>query len=146
LLDGDKKETLQHKPLTLDFAEATLVKSLWWGNFATFAVVLAGAMVLVSWQSAASVAVGGLIALANFRLLELTIRHTLLYRPASGESPLRKVLTKYYLRFGATALLLVVLMRQGMGEPLGILVGLSVVVVTIMVWGIAQANQLSGRQ
>jgi hypothetical protein len=145
LLEEDKKEPLQTKPLTLDFAEAALVKSLWWGNLVTFAVVLAGAMILVSWQSAASVAVGGLIALANFRLLERTIRRTLLNRPAPGESPLRKVLTKYYLRFGATALLLFFLVREGLVEPLGLLVGLSVVVLTIMVWGIAQAKRLSGR-
>jgi hypothetical protein len=145
LLEKDEKQPLQPKPLTLDFAEAALVKSLWWGNLVTFAVVLAGAMILVSWQSAASVAVGGLIALANFRLLERTIRRTLLNRPAPGESPLRSVLTKYYLRFAATALLLLILVRQELVEPLGLLVGLSVVVVTIMAWGIAQAKRLSGR-
>jgi hypothetical protein len=145
LLKEDKKAPLQHKPLTLDFAEAALVKSLWWGNLVTFAVVLGGAMILVSWQSAASVAVGGLIALANFGLLERTIRRTLLSRPAPSESPLRKVLTKYYLRFGATALLLFFLVRQGLVEPLGLLVGLSVVVLTIMVWGATQARRLSGR-
>lgn len=145
MLKEDKKAPLQPKPLTLDFAEAALVKSLWWGNLVTFAVVLAGAMILVSWQSAASVAVGGLIALANFGLLERTIRRTLLTRPAPGQSPMRKVLIKYYLRFAATALLLFFLVRQGLVEPLGLLVGLSVVVLTIIVWGATQAKRLSGR-
>lgn len=143
MLDKDKKEPVRSEPLTLDFAEAALVRSLWWGNLITFAVVLGGAMILVSWQSAASVAVGGLIALANFRLLERTIRRTLMARPKPQESPLRKVLTKYYLRFGATALVLFILVRQGLVEPLGLLAGLSVVVLTIMVWGIAQAKRLS---
>lgn len=55
---------------------------------------------------------------------------------------LSRYLTKYYLRFLATAVVLFFLVRQGLVEPLGLLVGLSVVVVTIFAWGARQAFKL----
>ncbi len=137
--DGKDKD-LTYKPLSLDFAEAALVKSLWWGNLITFVLVSAGALALVPWQSAVSVMVGGAIALLNFRLLQRTIGRALSPRQRAA-SPLRQVLLKYYLRFAATALVLFILVRQGYVEPLGLLAGLSVVVVTILAWGAWQAKR-----
>jgi hypothetical protein len=132
--------SLSYQPLSLNQPETALVRSLWWGNLITFAVLAACAAALVSWHSALSVVVGGLIALLNFRLLERTVGRTL--KPqARTESPLRRVLTHYYLRFAATALVLLILVRQGLVEPLGLLAGLSVVVVSILVWGAAQARR-----
>ena len=98
----------------------------------------------MSWHSALSVVVGGVIALINYRLLQRTVCRALL--PKEKEGVLRKVLTKYYLRFIATAVLLFFLVRQGAVEPLGLLVGLSVVVVTIFAWGVRQALRLARRR
>lgn len=130
-----------HKPLTMEFAEAGMLRTLWWGNLATFALVSALALALVNWQSAFSVMMGGVIALVNYQLLERTVRKSILPREKHGV--MRKVLVKYYLRFAATALVLFVLVRQGWAEPLGLLVGLSVVMVTIVIWGACQARKLS---
>ena len=132
---------MRPKPLTMEFAEAGLLRTLWWGNLATFAVLSAGALALASWRSALGVVVGGLIALVNYRLLERTVRGAIL--PRNKHGVMAKVLVKYYLRFGATALVLLLLVRQGLVEPLGLLVGLSVVVVTIVIWGACQARKLS---
>ena len=52
------------------------------------------------------------------------------------------VLFKYYLRFAATAALLWVLVRQGWVEPLGLLVGLSVVVLSIITCVALQAHRM----
>ena len=130
-----------HKPLTMEFAEAGMLRTLWWSNLVTFGLLSAGALVLADWRSALSVIVGGLIALINYRLLERTVRKAILPRDKHGV--MARVLVKYYLRFGATALALLILLRQGLVEPLGLLVGLSVVMITIVVWGACQARKLS---
>ncbi|CAO0820993.1 ATP synthase subunit I [Desulfarculales bacterium] len=132
---------LGHKSLTMEFAEAGMLRTLWWGNVGTFVVVSAGALALVNWRTALSVMIGGAIALVNYRLLERTVRRSIL--PQEKHGVLRKILVKYYLRFAATALVLLILVRQSWAEPLGLLVGLSVVMATIVIWGACQARKLS---
>uniref|UniRef100_A0A7C4PGT3 Uncharacterized protein n=1 Tax=Anaerolinea thermolimosa TaxID=229919 RepID=A0A7C4PGT3_9CHLR len=44
---------------------------------------------------------------------------------------------------GVFALVLFFLMRLGWVEPLGLLVGLSVVMLSILAWGVGQARKLS---
>ena len=130
------------KPLTMHTAEAAVVRQLWLGNLAVFLVLSAGAFVVAPWRSAVSVVVGGAIALANFRLLQASIVRALTPPLASKRAVLGRSLAKYYLRFMATAVLIILLVRQGVVEPLGLLVGLSVVVLSIMAWGVAQARKL----
>ena len=89
---------MAHKPLTMETPESALLKGLWWANLVTFAVLSAGAFLLVNWHSALSVVVGGVIALVNYGLLEKTICRALI--PSGGGHILGKVLIKYYLRFG----------------------------------------------
>jgi len=133
---------LSTKPLTMHTAEAAVVRQLWLGNLAVFLVLSAGAFVVAPWRSAVSVVVGGAIALANFRLLQASIVRALTPPLASKRAVLGRSLAKYYLRFMATAVLIILLVRQGVVEPLGLLVGLSVVVLSIMAWGVAQARKL----
>ena len=124
----------------MDLAQGRLVRGLWWGNLITFAVLSAGALVLFTPYVALSLMVGGVIALINFRLLQASVNRALLLgkRAAVGTT-----LLKYYLRFAATALVIFILVRQGLVEPLGLLVGLSVVVITIFVWTLGQALKLA---
>lgn len=129
------------KPLKLEYAESGMLRTLWRGNLVVFGVLLVAALFLAPMKSAISLLVGGLIALINFRLLEITVRRAML--PSERHGVLRKVLVKYYLRFAATALVLLILIRQGLVEPLGLLVGLSVVMLSILGWGVAQARKLS---
>jgi hypothetical protein len=126
--------------MTMDDPQLTLVKTLWWGNLAVFGVLTGGAFILAPWFSALSVAVGGVLALVNFRLLGRTLRRAI--RPGQGHGVMGTVLIKYYLRFAATAVVIWILVRQGLVEPLGLLVGLSVVVVSIIIWGACQARKL----
>jgi hypothetical protein len=126
----------------MDYAEADLVRNLWLGNLITFVVLSLGAFILVPLQSALSVVVGGAIALLNFRLLERSIRRSLMPQMMRKRSVLGKALVKYYIRFAATAVVIILLVRQGLVEPLGLLAGLSVVVVTIFIWGALHARKL----
>ncbi len=136
-----KEEKVHTQPLSLNTAEAALVRSLWLGNVVTFCVLTIGALLLASWGFALSVAVGGAIALVNFSLLERNIKRALLWREGKGRV-LPRVLVKYYLRFAATAVVIIILVSQGLVEPLGLLVGLSVVVLSIFGWGALQARKL----
>lgn len=130
------------KPLKLEYAEVDLVRNLWLGNLVTFVVLSLGAFILAPLHSAISVAVGGAIALLNFRLLERSIRRSLMPQMVEKRPVLGKALLKYYIRFAATAVVIILLVRQGLVEPLGLLVGLSVVVVTIFIWGGLHARKL----
>ena len=124
----------------MDLAQNRLLRGLWWGNLATFVLLSAGALLLFSAQIALSLVVGGLIALINFRILQSSVRQALML---GRKSPVGSTLLKYYLRFAATALVIFILVRQGLVEPLGLLVGLSVVVITIFVWTLGQAFKLA---
>lgn len=129
---------LDAKPTSL---EAELIRDLWWGNLIAFGVVTAAAAIFTSWHQALSVVVGGLIALVNFRLLARSISRAL--RPPLPRGLLSKTLIKYYARFGATCLVIFLLIRQEVVNPLGLLVGLSVVMISIFVWGARQVHKLS---
>jgi hypothetical protein len=130
------------RPLTLQNPEAAAVRALWLGNLVALAVLAAGAFALAPLESALSVLMGGAIALANFRLLEHNVRRSL--HPARSGKPgvVGAALVRYYLRFLATAAVIFVLIRQGLAEPVGLLLGLSVVIISIFAWGAVQARKL----
>jgi len=138
---------LQHNSIILDFTASTLVKYLWGGIIFNFLLVLIGAILFASWGYTTSTVLGSFIALINFYSLERTIRNTKQIKVQTHYNkhkyyivPLRKILIKYYLRFGATVFLLLVLIRQKIVEPLGLLTGLSIIILAIIAWTIAQAK------
>jgi hypothetical protein len=130
------------RPLTLQHPETATIRALWLGSLAAFALLAAGAFALAPAQSALSVVVGGAIALANFRLLQRNIRRTLRPARAGSRGVVGAALARYYLRFLATAVVIFLLIRQGLVEPLGLLIGLSVVIISIFAWGAWQARKL----
>lgn len=117
--------------------ETRMIQSLWLGALVAFGVLTLLAIIFAPWSQVLSVVVGGLIAIANFKLLQRTILGVL--RPEKPGSPMANILIKYYLRFIATCVVLFVLIRMEWVEPLGLLVGLSSVIVSVIVWGALQA-------
>ncbi len=73
---------------------------------------------------------GGLIVTINFHLLSRTLK-TALTPPHLAS--LSSVLAKYYLRFIVTGFIIFVLISGHYVDPLGLFVGLSVVVVSITI-------------
>ena len=126
--------------MTLEAPQAALVKSLWLGNLIVFALAAGGAFLMLSPFAALSVIIGGVVALANFGLLERTIKKALLGGASRGMMPV--VLLKNAIRFVVTAFVLWLLVRQGLAEPLGLMAGLSVVVVSVITFGMIQARKL----
>jgi len=76
---------------------------------------------------------GSLLVTLNFHLLRHTLCKTL--EASSGKSSqsiLSVVLVKYYIRFGISGIVIFALIKGNIVDPLGLILGLSVVVVSIM--------------
>ena len=81
---------------------------------------------------------GGLIIILNFRLFQNTIR-----RAFSSEGMMNGVkiiiILKYYFRLLALGIIIFVFIAKGGIDPVGLAIGLSVVVVSIISLGITRA-------
>lgn len=71
---------------------------------------------------------GGLIVTVNFHLLSRTLKKS--FRP-DHLSTRNAILTKYYIRFIISGIIIFALISRHVVDPLGLLLGLSVVVVSI---------------
>ncbi len=104
-------------------------------NWFLFVVVSLIGLILAPAKVALGITLGGLIVAINFHLLKNTLKN--MFRPEvvleRGRSIVGNVLIKYYLRFVISAALILVLIAKNIVHPLGLLVGLSVVVASIFV-------------
>jgi len=79
----------------------------------------------------AGVVVGGLIAIANFGVLQHTVRRA--FSPEGIHQGARfSIVGKYYLRLLALGVIIYVLITRGWIDPVGLVVGLSTVMVSII--------------
>ena len=92
-----------------------------------------GAAAVFSWDAAFGVFLGGGIVIVSFQVLKWQLRRTL-QRP--GKLPSRAaVFISYYLRFLATLFVIFLVLYFGLAKPLPILLGLSVMVLSIVLVG-----------
>ena len=82
---------------------------------------------------------GGLIVTINFHLLYRTLKKALTPPHLASHNV---VIAKYYIRFIASGLVLFVLISGHYVNPLGLFVGLSVVVVSIVLAAMMEATKL----
>jgi hypothetical protein len=114
-------------------------------NFVTRAnwVILAGATAaataLAPLDFALGILCGGLIVTINFYLLARTLRRALTPPHLASHNA---VLAKYYLRFMASAFVIFLLIAGGVVNPLGLVIGLSVVVVSIILATIREVKKI----
>ncbi|GAB6094764.1 hypothetical protein JCM14469_10160 [Desulfatiferula olefinivorans] len=95
-----------------------------------FIFLVGGLLALINLDRgfALGVITGALIVTVNFHLLARTLKTSL----APGRLSSRNViLAKYYIRFAISGLLIFVLISRHIVDPLGLVLGLSVVVVSI---------------
>lgn len=114
-------------------------------NFVTRAnwLILAGAtavgMALAPLDFGLGILGGGLIVTINFYLLARTLRRALTPPHLASHNA---VIAKYYLRFLASAFVIFVLIAGGVVNPLGLVIGLSVVVVSILLATIREVKKI----
>lgn len=82
---------------------------------------------------------GGLIVTVNFHLLHRTLNKAL--RPPHIASH-NVILAKYYLRFTITGIVILVLISQKWVNPLGLFLGLSVVVASMLLAAACEVKNL----
>ena len=82
---------------------------------------------------------GGLIVTINFHLLAKTLNRAL--RPQRLTSP-NAILVKYYIRFIISGVIIFLLIHQQVVNPIGLFVGLSVVVASITLATMVEVKKL----
>ncbi len=116
--------------------ERRLLRFITRTNWILFCVVTISGFILTPGRFAWGILAGGLIVTINFQLLYRSLKQALtpphVARPAA-------VLGKYYIRFMVSALIIYVLIVDHYVNPLGLIIGLSVVVTSIF---IATFNEL----
>lgn len=110
--------------------ERRLLRFITWTNWIVFCAVATSGFILAPGPFAWGIVAGGLIVTINFHLLYRSLRQSLT-PPHIGNT--RAVLGKYYLRFLASAVIIYVLIADHYVNPLGLIIGLSVVVTSIFI-------------
>ena len=94
------------------------------------AVFVAVGAVLMPLRFALGVLLGGLISIVNFHWLGYDLRRV--FKNLSDGSKAR-IMFKYYIRFAVTAVVLYFIVSSSIVDVIGLLVGLSVVLINIVV-------------
>jgi hypothetical protein len=92
-----------------------------------------------SFKVGLGIATGGLVVTINFHLLYRTLKKAL--TPPHIAS-VRGVIAKYYFRFFITAIIIFMLLMSKHVDPMGLIVGLSVVVASMMLATLNEVRQL----
>ncbi len=127
-----------HYPETVT-EEGALLHRVRLMNGVVFALLLLLSSLFMPLFFTGGVALGGLIVLANFHLLHRVL--TKAFIPQRLSSP-KSVLFKYYLRLLGTAVLLYGLIAKQLVHPLGLVVGLSVVVINLILVGFNEMRKI----
>ena len=108
-------------------------------NWVIFAAATAVSGVVASWEFALGVFCGGLIVTVNFHLLARTLRGALTPPHLASH---HVVLAKYYVRFALSGFVIFLLIAGRLVDPIGLVIGLSVVVVSIMLATLRELKKL----
>ena len=82
---------------------------------------------------------GGLIVTVNFHLLSRTLKKAFVPRRLSSHNV---ILAKYYVRFIVSGFIIFVLISQHIVNPLGLFIGLSIVVASIMLATLCEVTKI----
>jgi len=91
------------------------------------------------------VILGGLIIIANFSVLQHTIRYAFSDQGAMGGKKI-SIVAKYFFRLAIMGLIIYILITNGWVNPIGLAIGLSIVVFSILNFGIRTAWKTSSRE
>ena len=110
--------------------EKRLLKFITFTNWILFLAVTISGFILAPGPFAWGIVAGGLLVTINFHLLYRSLRQALT-PPHIADT--RVVLGKYYIRFFLSAFIIFVLIADHWVNPLGLIIGLSVVVTSFFI-------------
>jgi hypothetical protein len=108
-------------------------------NWILFVAASLTGLILAPPAFARGIFFGGLLVTVNFHLLARTLRKAL--TPPQLASP-NAVLAKYYIRFIASGFIIFILIAGRLVNPVGLVLGLSVVVASITLATLREAKNL----
>lgn len=117
-----------------------LQKRIEFSNWIVLAVILIPSFIFTSYKFSLGVLLGGLISIVNFHWMERGLSG--LFRNTKGNAK-GPILIKYYIRLVLTAVVLYFIITNGTVNVIGLLIGLSVVVInilTIMIIALTKKN------
>ncbi len=130
-------------PVDLDWKAAYREIKLF--NWLTLLVLALVGFVLMSRAQTTGIILGGLIIIANFGALQHTIRRA--FAPdGTMTSGKLSVIVKYYLRLLGLGVVLFILIGKGWVDPIGLALGLSTILISILGFGIRRAFRTYTRE
>ncbi len=119
--------------------EQRLIKFITTTNWILFSIVSIVGFLITTPNFARGIIFGGLIVTINFHMLSRTLKKA--FRPPHLASH-NVILGKYYLRFIVSGFIIFVLISKHYVDPIGLFIGLSVVVASIMLATICEVKKL----
>lgn len=118
--------------------EERLIDRVFRWNWPLLGLLLAASLVLWSVSFSLGVLAGGLLATANFHLLHRSLKKQF----GVGHRPsIMGVVGRSYLRFAATGVIILVLLKFNLVNAIALLIGLSLVVLNLTLTGFSYARQ-----
>jgi hypothetical protein len=119
--------------------EQRLIKFITITNWILFSIVSIAGFLITAPNFAKGIIFGGLIVTINFHMLYRTLKKA--FRPPHLASH-NIILAKYYLRFIVSGFIIFVLISNHYVNPIGLFIGLSVVVASIMLAAMCEVKKL----
>jgi hypothetical protein len=119
--------------------EQRLIKFITITNWILFFIVSIAGFLIATPNFAKGIIFGGLIVTINFHMLYRTLKKA--FKPPHLASH-NVILGKYYLRFIVSGFIIFVLISKHYVNPIGLFIGLSVVVASIMLATIYEVKKL----
>ena len=108
-------------------------------NWILFVIASAAGFIIFTTAFAGGIFCGGLIVTTNFHLLARTLRSSLTPPYLSSHN---LVIAKYFLRFIASGFIIFILIAGHIVDPIGLVIGLSIVVFSIMLVSVIEVKKL----
>lgn len=122
-----------------------IIKFVMWSNWILFAALaITGIVMTVSTPQLTGLLAGGLIATVNFHLLYRGLRRALMEPEVPSHTT--KILGKYYIRFIISGAIIFFLLSGDHVHPIGLLIGLSIVVASIFLATIREVTKLLNKE
>jgi len=99
-------------------------------NWIVLAVLFVSALILTSIKFSLGILLGGFISIVNFYWMERGLRDLF---TKNSKSIKARIIVKYYIRLALIAIVLYFLIAYGTVNVIGLLIGLSVVVINIII-------------
>lgn len=128
--------------MTGSLEERLTVRAQTW-NWYLLGGLTVASLLLWDLKFSLGVALGGLLATVNFHFLNRTVKRQ--FRPGHQAS-IVGVVGRYYLRFLATGVIILLLLMFNLVGPIGLLIGLSVVVLNLTLSGLLMARRAIAKE